>query len=64
MEHVVKIVPDPHFHYDPTLGKYSASVMTFVRICGVLTMLAIAIFVWRLSRPAGAAPRPACEGVP
>jgi protein SCO1/2 len=52
------------FHYDPTLGKYSASVMTFVRICGVLTMLAIGIFVWRLSRPAGEAPRPACEGAP
>jgi protein SCO1/2 len=50
------------FHYDPTLGKYSASVMTFVRICGVLTMLAIGVFVWRLSRPTGDAPRPVCEG--
>jgi len=40
------------FHYDPTLGKYSASVMTFVRVGGVLTMLSIAGFVWALVRPA------------
>lgn len=38
------------FHYDPTLGKYSASVMTFVRVGGVLTMLAIGAFVWSLTR--------------
>jgi protein SCO1/2 len=38
------------FHYDPTLGKYAASVMTFVRLGGVLTMLAIGGFVWSLSR--------------
>ncbi len=38
------------FHYDSTIGKYSASVMTFVRIGGVLTMLSIGLFVWRLSR--------------
>jgi len=38
------------FHYDPTLGKYAASVMTFVRIGGVLTMLSIGAFVCSLSR--------------
>jgi len=50
------------FHYDPAIGKYSARVMTFVRIGGVLTMLAIGVFVWRLSRPARGAPRTLCEG--
>jgi protein SCO1 len=38
------------FHYDPTLGKYAASVMTFVRVGGGLTMLSIGAFVWSLSR--------------
>jgi protein SCO1/2 len=37
------------FHYDPTLGKYSASVMNFVRVGGILTLLSIAVFVWRLT---------------
>ena len=49
------------FHYDPTLGKYSASVMNFVRAGGILTMVCIAIFLWRLSectrRPLPAQPR-------
>jgi protein SCO1/2 len=38
------------FHYDSTLGKYSASVMNFVRAGGVLTMLAIGGFVGLLMR--------------
>jgi protein SCO1 len=38
------------FHYDPTLGKYSASVMKLVRVVGVLTMLTILGFVWFLTR--------------
>lgn len=38
------------FHYDATLGKYSANVMTFVRVGGVLTMLSIGSFVWLLVR--------------
>jgi protein SCO1/2 len=45
------------FHYDPTLGKYSASVMTFVRVGGVLTMLSIAGFVWILVRPGRNSPK-------
>jgi protein SCO1/2 len=38
------------FHYDPTLGKYSANVMTFVRIGGILSMVAVLGFVWALNR--------------
>jgi protein SCO1/2 len=38
------------FHYDPTLGRYSASVMNFVRVGGVFTIVCIAVFVWRLRR--------------
>lgn len=38
------------FHYDPTLGRYSANVMVLVRLLGLGTMLAIGVFVWRLSR--------------
>jgi len=41
------------FHYDPTLGKYSASVMAFIRAGGVLTMLSIAGFVLVLVRRGG-----------
>lgn len=40
------------FHYDPTLGKYSANVMLLIRLCGVLTMAAIVCFVWGLRRRA------------
>jgi protein SCO1/2 len=39
------------FHYDPTLGKYSASVMNFIRFGGVFTLFCIAVFVWRLATP-------------
>jgi protein SCO1/2 len=38
------------FHYDPALGKYGAVVMGFVRIGGVLTVLALGVFLgvmWR-----------------
>jgi protein SCO1/2 len=43
------------FHYDPTLGKYSANVMLFVRCGGVATLLAIGAFVWRMVHGARAA---------
>jgi protein SCO1 len=33
------------YHYDPTTGKYGASVMTLVRVAGVITLLAFAIFL-------------------
>jgi protein SCO1 len=38
------------FHYDPTLGRYSASVMNFIRVGGIFTVVCIAVFVWRLNR--------------
>jgi protein SCO1 len=41
------------FHYDPIEGKYGPIVMSFVRLGGVLTMLAIGTFVavmWRMER--------------
>jgi protein SCO1/2 len=38
------------FHYDPTLGKYSASVMNFIRVGGIFTIACIAVFVWWLRR--------------
>jgi protein SCO1/2 len=41
------------FHYDPTTGKYGVAVMTFVRLGGVLTVLALGTFIvvqWRRER--------------
>ncbi len=41
------------FHYDPIEGKYGATIMNFVRLGGVLTILALAVFMavlWRRER--------------
>jgi protein SCO1/2 len=38
------------FHYDPAEGKYGATVMNLVRLGGVLTILAVAAFVFALWR--------------
>jgi len=38
------------FHYDPTLGKYTASVLNFVRAGGVLTVVGLIGMVWFLVR--------------
>jgi protein SCO1/2 len=38
------------FHYDPAVGRYSASVMAFIRIGGVLTVLAVGGLFWMLMR--------------
>jgi protein SCO1/2 len=38
------------FHYDPAAGKYTASILNFVRTGGVLTMIALAGMVWFLQR--------------
>jgi protein SCO1/2 len=38
------------FHYDATLGRYSASIMNMVRVMGVGTMFAIGAFVVFLQR--------------
>jgi protein SCO1/2 len=33
------------YHYDPSSGKYGASILTLVRVAGVATLLAFAIFL-------------------
>ena len=38
------------FHYDPATGKYTASILNFVRIGGVLTVAALVGMVWFLLR--------------
>jgi protein SCO1/2 len=38
------------FHYDATVGKYTASVMNFIRMGGVLSMVAVVGFVVLLRR--------------
>jgi protein SCO1 len=38
------------FHYDPASGKYSASVLNFVRLGGVLVVAALVAMVWCLRR--------------
>jgi protein SCO1 len=43
------------FHYDATLGRYSASIMNIVRISGVATMLSIGAFFVFLQRRHGRA---------
>jgi protein SCO1/2 len=34
------------FHYDPSTGKYSVAIMTFVRLGGVLTMIGLGAFLF------------------
>lgn len=38
------------FHYDPAEGRYGPTVLNFVRAGGVLTMVALGVFFWRLWR--------------
>jgi protein SCO1/2 len=38
------------FHYDPTSGKYGAVIMNIVRLAGVVTVLALAVSIWAMSR--------------
>ena len=38
------------FHYDPSLGKYTANVLNIVRAGGVLTVIAIVGMVWFLMK--------------
>lgn len=38
------------FHYDPSLGRYTASILNFVRAGGVLTIVAVVGMVWFLMR--------------
>lgn len=41
------------FHYDPSVGRYTASIMNLIRVGGVLTVLAIGGFIWFLARRRG-----------
>lgn len=38
------------FHYDPETGRYTVSIVKALRIAAVLTMLGLAVLVWRLRR--------------
>ncbi|MEN6452031.1 MAG: SCO family protein [Thermoguttaceae bacterium] len=38
------------FHYDPQTGKYTPTIVNFVRAGGLLTMLAVGLLVWFLAR--------------
>lgn len=38
------------YHYDPVSGRYTARIEMLLRIAGGLTMAAIALLIWRLSR--------------
>lgn len=38
------------FHYDPSTGKYSAAVLNFVRLGGILTVLSLSIFIVSMRR--------------
>jgi protein SCO1/2 len=47
-EHIGTVIDDVLlfcYHYDPATGKYGASILTMVRIAGVATILAFAIFL-------------------
>jgi protein SCO1/2 len=64
------------FHYDPTEGRYGATIMNFVRLGGVLTLLGLGTFIglmWRhdrrrragdVTRRAGDVSPPVTEGAP
>ena len=47
------------FHYDPAEGKYGAAVMSMVRLGGLLTLIVVAVGLWRLFR-AGPLPAARC----
>src|SRR5207245_2799788 len=50
------------YHYDSATGTYTPAVMTFVRLGGALTLLAMGVFLvraWRRERPGAAAAPPA-----
>ena len=53
------------FHYDPVVGRYGAAIMNFVRLGGVLTIISLSYFFWRLCRHHPAQDVPAqVEGEP
>lgn len=53
------------FHYDPNTGKYTASVLNFVRVGGILVIVGLATFFWLLFRGDRRRAKPArAEGPP
>jgi protein SCO1/2 len=50
------------FHYDPNDGKYGATVMTFVRLAGVLTVLGLGTFIGLMVRAERRRARAAASG--
>lgn len=38
------------FHYDPASGKYGAVIMNIVRLAGAVTVLALAVSIWMMTR--------------
>jgi len=45
------------YHYDPSTGKYTGTVMTLVRVAGVLTVLGVIAMIVLLNRGSGGRPR-------
>ena len=50
------------FHYDPTTGKYGASIMRIVRLGGILTLLALGGGIFAMSRRRSRPLRPVSGG--
>ena len=49
------------FHYDPNTGKYTASILNFVRVGGVFTVVLVIGMVWLLFRSEGSKRRAAAQ---
>jgi protein SCO1/2 len=45
------------FHYDPKTGKYGAAVVNIVRLAGAATVLALASWIFLMTRRRGSRPR-------
>lgn len=38
------------YHYDPTTGRYGLVIMNVIRLAGIVTVLALAAFIWSMLR--------------
>jgi hypothetical protein len=53
------------FQYDPSRGRYSASILNVVRVGGLLTVGLLVAFILSMTlRPRVQAPPPGSEGTP
>jgi protein SCO1/2 len=41
------------YHFDPTTGKYTGTIMTLLRVAGVITVLGLVALVLMLNRGSG-----------